>query len=204
MASTLLSMLFYLTMIIYFYVGMHAYYLNPKERINRSFFYLCCSTSVWAFSFSLMNHAETIGGGRYLFLMSVIGWGTFYSILLHHLILTSGLDIVLKRKQLAAIYFPVPVTVVIFFISASGGELIQVIRKHDKSWLIYQPDILLDSWMALYFAVFMMLAIFLVSRNLKKSTDRVLRKEILAILVGLHVSLIIGIFTVSQHHRPSP
>jgi len=143
-----------------------------------------------------MNHAQTAEGAHNTFLLSVLGWGLFYSVLLHFLIYFTDSDVVLKKRHLVALYFPAPVTGILFYLSAESGRIVETISRGSRQWLAPRPDIVVDSWMSVYFMVFMGTGIFLLYKSLRKSRDKTYKREAKIILAGMMISFIVGMFQI--------
>lgn len=189
-------MIFYITLVVYFYTGMYVYHLNPKDRIHQVFFYLGLSSGLWAFSYSLMNHAVSAEGANYAFLLSALGLGTFYSLILHLILLYLNPQLKLKKKQILALYLPVPITFILFFHRAIGGHVVENLLSGSGGWRFYRPDLLIDRWMTLYFLTFMGLSLYLMVKRLLVVKDGTLRKEALFMILGMSVSLVIGLLFI--------
>ncbi|WP_411680174.1 histidine kinase N-terminal 7TM domain-containing protein [Clostridium thailandense] len=116
----LLHILFYFSGIISIMIGIYVLYIDSKSKLNRTFFMLCISLSIWAIGFSMAIDAANLGTCMFWRRISAFGWGAMYSILLHSCLVFARKDILLKKWWFyLLLYAPAVVTIYIFAISNS-------------------------------------------------------------------------------------
>ena len=93
------SLVFFAVAGIYIIIGIYALSLNIKNSLNKTFFFVNLSLSVWAFSFSLLNAALTYEDAIFWCRVSVLGWGTMYSFLLHYFLVLTDKKYFLKQQD---------------------------------------------------------------------------------------------------------
>jgi 4-hydroxybenzoate polyprenyltransferase len=59
MLQILISFIFYVSFVVFIFLGVYGIVINKKERLNHVFFFLCLGFSVWAFTFAIFNSART-------------------------------------------------------------------------------------------------------------------------------------------------
>ena len=99
--------------------GIYSLTVNPKERINRLFFFICLCMGVWSLGFSAALSAPTRESCLFWRRVSGIGWGILPGALLHFILMLTGETRILKKK---GIYLPLylPAALYIWAFSISG------------------------------------------------------------------------------------
>ena len=118
---TQMSFLFFIACTVYIFFSFYIIDLNYKSRLNRIFFMICLSLSVWSFSFSIANSVTDYGTALFWRRISSIGWGTVYSFLLHFVLLLTQRHKILKNRWIhIVLYLPAIVNILVFGIFAQG------------------------------------------------------------------------------------
>ncbi|MBO1265194.1 EAL domain-containing protein [Proteiniclasticum sp. SCR006] len=165
------SLLFYGSLILYFYTGMYLLSLDTRDRIHRAFFHLCLSLSTWSLTSSLLAHVETRELAYGALLFSVWGWGFTYSFLLHLVLLLTKIDRSLKRWQWMAVYAPVPVTMTLFYANILySGVSGRMLLSH-MGWSYERMELLAFTWIRVVYLVVMMLILYLLYTSRPEETD---------------------------------
>src|SRR5690554_5556839 len=123
MESGVLSVLFYGSLILYFYMGMYLFSLDTRDRVHRVFFLLCLSLGTWSLSYTLLSHVEMQEMAFVALGFSVWGWGFTYSFLLHLMILLAKAEKRMRFLHWVAVYAPVPITMVLFYGNLFYGQV---------------------------------------------------------------------------------
>ncbi len=112
--ALLASYLFSFISFVCLCVAIYGLFLNYKKPINRVFFLLSFSMSIWAFCYSVATSAHHSETAMLLNRISVLGWGTFYSFLLHLTKLLASGNKKISKKYLAFMYLPVAFMLLVF------------------------------------------------------------------------------------------
>jgi diguanylate cyclase (GGDEF)-like protein/PAS domain S-box-containing protein len=91
------SLLSLLAFMVYMHLGLHAYHLDPKSRLNRLLLVVCLNLSCWTFAYSFVYSAPNKEVLWFWFRISSIGWCFFGGITLHFLMVLSQKDRWLKK-----------------------------------------------------------------------------------------------------------
>ncbi len=78
-----LSVISYLTAILYFYVGFNAVRSNKKSEVGRAFFLLTMSMAIWSFAFGFVYLARNVYQYSFWNKISAFGWCTFEALVLY-------------------------------------------------------------------------------------------------------------------------
>lgn len=93
----LFSLLSLLAFMVYIHLGLYAYHLEPKSRLNRMLLVLCLNLGLWAFAYSFVYSAPNKEVLWIWFKISAIGWCTVGGIGLHFMLILSQKGSILKR-----------------------------------------------------------------------------------------------------------
>jgi|GEM_PF-1018759 len=76
------SIISFLASLVYMHIGLYAYGLNSKSKVNRVFLLLCVSMSVWSFAYAFAYIARDVYSFSFWNKVSAFGWCTFSAIVL--------------------------------------------------------------------------------------------------------------------------
>ncbi len=110
------SSIFLLVSMVYIIVGLYGIVLNPKSRINRLFFSLCVTLSIWSGCFAIVTQvdANDIHNSTYFYMkISVLGWGIFYPLMYHFFMVITD-NRAISYNKLAIIYSPSVIAIIGF------------------------------------------------------------------------------------------
>ena len=112
---------FYYCCVHQLFFGIYALYLNPKSAINRIFLAVALCLSVWALGLSIATSAPELSTCLFWRRVSALGWGVFFSALLHFFIALTHKPAVLKRWWMyVALYLPALMAILAFSIPLGG------------------------------------------------------------------------------------
>lgn len=80
------------------FIGIYILYLNPRNKPNILFFALTVALGIWALGMSMAVCARDMDTALFWRRFSAIGWGSFFSILLHFSLVFTGYDSLLCKK----------------------------------------------------------------------------------------------------------
>lgn len=97
---------------IYLFVGVYGYNLEPKAKINRLFLILCISMSIWSFAYAFVY--VTLEQQYIWMKISAIGWCSFSSFILHLVLLFTENKLAKSKAITVILYIP---SVLFFYMS---------------------------------------------------------------------------------------
>lgn len=112
-----LSFLSVLAFIIYLYLGVYVLLLDKKSRVHKMFFLLCLNFANWAFSYAFIYPAKDIETCWFWYRMTVFGWCSVNSFLLHFFILLTKNERLLKSLWSYVFLYTPPIIFAIRVIS---------------------------------------------------------------------------------------
>ena len=189
-----LSILFYVCSC--FYVVFSAYlvinYVNNK--INRLFVLLTSSMVTWSLSYSIANSASTAEVNAFWRCMSVFGWGIFYSVLFHFiLVLTKTESRLNKRNLLFIIYFPAFINILLYAPFGLIGEKQYQVMQTDFGWIDTHPLDMGKLWINLYPIIYTIPSIILIVRWLRKLEPHShLKRQVRIFLITVFIPFLVG------------
>lgn len=117
------SLIYYCTGVLYFFLGLSIMFSYPKGKANRMFFLITLSLCVWSLAFSFRNIAPTEYLARFWGKIGAFGWGTCYTLFLHYILIVVHKDTYLQKKiHLFLFYLPALLTVYFFALSTNASS----------------------------------------------------------------------------------
>ncbi|MFA9422283.1 MAG: EAL domain-containing protein [Sedimentibacter sp.] len=191
----LFSFMFFIAFIIYIIFGIYVMAINNKLKLNRIFFAVCISLSLWACGFAFSIAA--INTETYVFWhrISALGWCSIYGIMLHFaLILTESR--VLKCKWIyTIIYLPAIVFTYAFAISSSIVKVEYTYLNTIYGLINIPTNNLWDKLFHLYYFIYMVTFIFLIVQWGKKSSVKNIKKQSRLITYSVVLAFFVGTLT---------
>ncbi|NMA33830.1 MAG: sensor domain-containing phosphodiesterase, partial [Clostridiaceae bacterium] len=109
------SVVFSSICIVSLYLGIYTLYTNPGSVTNRLFFALTTTLFIWSFGFAMAISAADLPTCLFWRRFAAIGWGIFFSVLLHFIISLTGRSRLLNRWwKYALLYLPAGVCLSVF------------------------------------------------------------------------------------------
>ncbi|HHT24940.1 MAG TPA: EAL domain-containing protein [Clostridiaceae bacterium] len=163
--SLSLSILYYLCGFIYMGFGTYTVDVNANSRVNRLFVLLMSSTGSWAYSYSLSTSAPTAEASAFWKCLSVFGWGVFYSILLHFVLLLTETKIPIRKWILhTIIYLPAVINILLFAPFGYLGAKQYHMVESDFGWVNILSGNAVNIWLISYYLVFATTSVLLLIR----------------------------------------
>ncbi|HOC61345.1 MAG TPA: EAL domain-containing protein [Smithellaceae bacterium] len=192
----LISLLFFLAMVVYFFLGVYVIRLNFGSVIHRLFFCICLTLCIWSLSFSIANSAMSYEMSLTWRRIGAIGWGTLYSFLLHYTLCLTGKQNVLKKRWIyALIYLPAILNIFVFSLYGDLALKRYVLEYTYAGWVNVRPASAWDAVFNVYYAVFSLIVIGLFFHWGWSSKERVIKKQAYLIIVSYAVALVVGTMT---------
>lgn len=193
-SSHFFSVLFFFSCVMSSSLGAYTLYLDPKAGLNKAFFVLCISLSLWAFGFSICVSAQNQELSLIWRRISVVGWGSFFSILLHFsLILTEKKNLLNKWWLYLLLYFPSVLTMYIYGISGSAESKYKLI--HTVNGWINVPNSGFNSFFNYYYIIFCIVSAGMIWLWGRRASARSSKKKARLILSWIIATLIFASFT---------
>lgn len=199
------SLLFYTAFATYFFWGVLIFSFNIRSRIYRIFFFCCLTLSIWAFAFSISNSAPDAETSLFWRRVAAFGWGPFYSLLLHFILLLTENHRLLKKKWVySAIYLPALWNIWIFSlhtpIAVQQYDMVQIY----SGWVNVSSATIWDRLYQFYYVIFMAVTIWLVCQWGRNSTDRMIKLQARLIAASYLAALGLGSLTELFLNRYTP
>ncbi|NLK02590.1 MAG: hypothetical protein GX314_05945, partial [Clostridiaceae bacterium] len=161
----ILSITFYVCSCFYAIFGSYLIVNNENNKANRLFVLLTSSMAIWSFAYSIANSVPTAEENAFWRCMSVFGWGVFYSILLHFiLVLTNTEERLNKRLMLVVLYLPAVINIILYAPFGYLAEKQYKVVQTDFGWIDKLPMDMGKLWINLYPIIFVIPSIILLIR----------------------------------------
>ena len=149
----ILSLFSFFAFVVYIYLGIYTFRLDPRSRVTRTFSLLCASFALWAFAYTFFYSAPDRESCWFWYRISAAGWCFFPGISLHFFLALTEKDRVLKRHWLyPALYLP---GAAFLFKSLSGVFLVEDFIHKPLGWCEIAPSSSAWFWMyVLYYSGF--------------------------------------------------
>ena len=172
------------------FLGNFVYYLNPRNGVNRMFFYCCLSFTYMGFTEFAFNQSDTFDTALFLTKLGVL-WPFSVSILIHFVLL-----LIEKTKQLKRRYILFLAYLPALFIS--GLEFLGVppleIIKASWGWTyIYQVESIVYILESLWIYGASIILLYLAFRYHLKLTHRVKKVQTRLLIIGIFIPLILAL-----------
>jgi DNA repair protein RecN len=102
--ALILSILLYVFGCFYLVFGIYALFANVKNRVNRFFYYLTSCLAIFAISYSISNSAATEEASTFWRAFAVFGWGVYYSILIHIILIITDELLAVSQSMMNCYY----------------------------------------------------------------------------------------------------
>jgi len=174
--SLYVSILYYLCGFLYMGFGTYAVDTNAKSGVNRLFVFMMSSTATWAFAYSILASAPTAETSVFWGCMSVFGWGIFYSIMLHFVLILTKIEIRLNKWVLhTLIYLPAVINILLYAPFGYLAEKQYHMVDSDFGWINVLPIDMGKLWFVIYYSVFSIVTLVILIRWWRILNLRILR-----------------------------
>ncbi|MGB3989604.1 MAG: EAL domain-containing protein [Acetivibrionales bacterium] len=192
------SIIFSLICIVSLYLGIYTLYTNPVSRTNRLFFALASALFIWSFGFAMAISAADISSCLFWRRFAAIGWGVFFSILLHFIISLTDRDSLLDRWwKYILLYLPAAVCLSVFtYIPGLNPQQFNLV-KTPMGWVNISIKNYWDWFFIAYYLGYTSTGIYLVRKWGKSENSRNVKKQANIIIRCFLSALVLGVFTES-------
>jgi diguanylate cyclase (GGDEF)-like protein len=193
-----MSVIFLVTSAVYFFYGWMVLSYNSRSTQHRVLFISFLCLSWWAFAFTVANNAPDIETALLWRRLASAGWGIYYSLLLHYiLILTERSALLQKRWLYLLLYLPAALNVFLYGIYDETALASYNLLKTPLGWVNIAGLTALDlSHFASYIVFTLASIIYLLHWGLT-AQNRINRRIALLIACSAFLALIIG--TLTEH-----
>lgn len=192
-----ISMLFYLTFILYLCLGFFCLFLNKKEALNQVFFWLCMSYAVWSFAFAISNSLNEVQNVLIWRRIAALGWGIAFSLMLHFmLILTENKARLHSLKVRMAIYLPAVITISVFALFPELTNAQYNLVLTEAGWGNIPSNNFWDMFYNLYYLSFSLITLVVLFKWHRTSQDQQKQQQAFWLLLAFSVAIALG--TVSE------
>ncbi len=187
------SVVFSVACAISLFLGIYIICLNPSSRTNRLFFVLSVALDFWAFGFSMAITADNLAIVLFWRRFSALGWGSFFSLLLHFLLVYTENDrFFSKWWKTLLLYIPAGITLLGFtwFPGINPGQYHMV--STSLGWVNVAVNNGWDLFYTVYFVIFSIAGFYLMWRWAQKSKNPRFKKQFYILLFSFALTMILG------------
>jgi len=194
--TTFFSILFFFACTISCFLAVYILYIDATSSINRVFFFMCISLSIWSLGFSISIAAPNVGicllGRR----ISAIGWGTIFAeILLFFMILTEKKNVLNKWWIYSIIFLPSAICLYVFAISNELAPIQYKLVNTQLGWINIAFNNGWDLFFYLYYVGYMIIGLAMLWNWKKKLIERKNKVQANIIFYSFISTVIIGSVT---------
>ncbi len=197
--QNILSFIFFIASAIYTTIGFYSFSLNKKKPVNKLFFIICLCLAEWAICFTLSTGTDHINFKKALLFrkLGVFGWGIFYSLGYHFLLVLKAPNKKHPIYEYLLIYIPSLINIILYTClgETSNAQFAMIYTKN--GWISDNVASPINAYFHTYVFVFSTLTIVRALYWQFRSNDSKTTKEshILTILylISFFLSLLIEI-----------
>ena len=150
----------------------------------------------WAFAFSILTSATSYAEASFWSRMSVVGWGTLYSFLLHYILLLADKKTLLKnRLTYVFLYIPSALNIYMFGIAPYFNHQESNLIRMTAGWVHISTHTFADLFFQSYYLLFSLMGLMVLWNWKKKSKDKYAKNTAIVITCGFFASIILGSLT---------
>lgn len=197
--SSLFSIMFFSVCIASLVMGIFVLQNDRKKHVNRCFFALIASVSIWSAGLAIANSAPDAATCEIWRRFSAVGWGTVYSIMLHFVLIITGRVKLLKKWWFyVLLYLPAAITVLAYAIPSGINQTPYHLQQTEFGWVnvAQVADYNIWDWVFLaYYVGYSVTGLILVLLWNIRSSDHSIKMQSRAIFLSFTTTLIIGSLT---------
>lgn len=191
-----LSFLFLIISFVYFLLAIRLFSLDVKSLQNQILFFALLLLAWWAFGFTLSNNASSFEVALQWRRLASIGWGVFYSVLLHYaLILTNKKKLLQTKWIYALLYLPAVLNILIYGVLDSTVRASYNLIYTSAGWVNKTNFSIYDIPHFLSYIGFSIASLILIIYWGIKSTDKTDKIIALTLVCSGFGGLLLGTFT---------
>jgi diguanylate cyclase (GGDEF)-like protein len=190
----LYAVLLFLAFGFYSIIGIAGYSFSPKSAANRLFFLVVSCLGIWTLGLSFAALSPDPESALFWRRFAALGWGPFYSMLLHYIALLTGNARPLRRPAImAALYLPAAVITVAYAFVGRVARQEFILEESIFGWQNLALESLWNTLFNSYYLAAVVISLGLIVRWGYRNRAR--RKLSIYILSTFAAALIIGTLT---------
>jgi len=131
----IISFIFLIICAVYFFYGVMVLSFNSKSTQHRVLFFSFICLSWWAFAFTIANNAPDYGTALFWRRLASAGWGIYYSLLFHYILILTEKNTLLQKPWLyPLLYLPAALNVFLYGIYDETALLSYHLLKTPLGW----------------------------------------------------------------------
>lgn len=191
-----LSIIFSVASAIYIFIGIYVIYLDPRRQTNILFFSMAMSCSIWAFGFSMSIAADTLSIVLFWRRFAALGFGAFYSVLLHFFIVfTSHEAVRCRRRFFLLLYSPAIIVYLGFTYFPKLNPEQYNMEKTPAGWVNIAANNIWDVFFIAYYVIYFLTSMFLLWNQGRQSNNPRDKKSYYIIILSFLTTTIVGSLT---------
>jgi diguanylate cyclase (GGDEF)-like protein len=179
-----------------FFIGIYTLYLNPRSKVNILFFAMNAAIGIWAFGLGMAVAADDLAAALFWRRFSALGWGAFFSVLLHFFHVFTGRDKTdFKRWFYALLYLPAIAVYLGFtyFPALNPGQYNLVMTP--LGWVNVAVNNAWDWFYVAYYVLYSLAGYYLMWRWGCRSGNPRKKKQACMIVLSFACTLLLGTLT---------
>lgn len=194
--TSLFPVLFFAVCIISAVIAILVLQNNHKAHANRCFFAAIMSVVIWSAGLALATSADNAETCEIWRRVSALGWGAFYSIVLHFILIITGR---IKRFNKWWFYFilylPAAVTILSFAVPSGINPMPYQLHRTEFGWSNIAANNIWDFIFYLYYIGYSITVVVLVLRWGQKSSDKSIKTQSRIIFFSFVSALVLASIT---------
>ncbi|HEX3026415.1 MAG TPA: EAL domain-containing protein [Clostridia bacterium] len=174
---------------LYLFLGIYVFDKNRESSVNRAFFLLCISESIWAFGYAFMIHAGNIGEANFWRIIAAAGWCFFYGVWLDFTLQLYGKT----RSIWNTLLLYMPGIIIFIYTMMLPKEL--VLSRLNGGWDDNYPLNLMEKFFILYFSTYILAGIAVIYLWGGKSRKRRENKQAMVIIAADILTIILSVLS---------
>lgn len=196
LTTLMISLLFFAVGTVVLTSGVFTLQSNLKASVNRAFFALTATITIWSCGMALAFISSDIARCEIFWRISSIGWSTVYALLLHFiLIITGRFSSFNKRLLYLFIYLPAFLTLFAFAVPNRLNPSPYNFHMTRYGWINVANNNIWDWMFYIYYIGFTLMGLWLLYQWGKKSQNPVIKKKSRIMFLSIIIALILGTIT---------
>ncbi len=209
----IISFIFFLAALISIFWGVYILVLNPREKANRTFLFVCISLSIWSLGFGMTNISQNLSDALFWRRFAALGWTTLYSLTLHFLILLTRKNKEIKMgNYIYLIYIPAIICAYAFSFSGDIASLQNDLIRTNFGWTNLAENTGWNYFYYAYYSLYMLASVFLVwkwkkgikEKNKARKSNLVIGSMIISLVLASLIDIVLPSFGFEQIPQMGP
>lgn len=194
--NQILTLLYLLATAGYFFIGVYVLFSDYQSRLYQVFFSSTLSLSVWVFTMGMSNSAPTLEMALLWRRIGVLGWGTFFALILRVFIILTDNDHYLKpRWRLGLFYLPAVYAILVFGVLTDIAMTTYQLELMPFGWINIPQGTVWDHLHSVYYLGYSLVGMIILGRWGYRSSRSEDRKSARILIVAFAMTLLVGSLT---------